>query len=988
MTEYTGYLIEQILQHTSLKEISDRQMGDGIPLSRLKSICFAIEDYISEPNLEKQLEYVAQWVQEEKGGQSDDVQMRQQLSFFDLVDRFSTDVLTKTGTDIVYHYKFLDVWHRAAVYVGEDLFVTCACAYWDFRFGEHRKDFSWKGVLGHDNYELNRILNKGFSDNHFHLMGSFPYFDLSWSSLMNSVVDKETLQKLDELDEHPRNIKTTYIKTDLEESYKVMHLKAALIRLYLYSELIEWISPEEQIVSLGDYRVDVYWLLENILVMESPQIILKNEDVSMKNSHSIREYIEKTCPDLKLCKTYPGFYYFFWKMYPDIPIEILPDQTELFSRENLSVICEYVERKYLPFSLADVCWMFTGKYYKIYRKEWRKQTKQIFEQWMSDDMQILAARNSIQRAIDIIHVGMETNGKDYMLREIPSWDDSRQEQFILYGERWFLYEMFYYRHDINGVNYSESEKLYQYFWMYLVIKNRLMRELNYCNDKLGFANFSAYQKRKTWFTTSFTVAELVRYAVEGAFDREQLNSLEIRITPGKSWKEDSQLIFLCDSAVHEFLEPQKMKKFYYVFHFRKRKDQEKNMKNNSLICRHERYRIELKREVNAILLMRKRNSNIASRLRGIDACSSEDGCRPEVFAVAFRVLKNDIMSCDQDEKRLPQLRLSYHVGEDNQDVLDGIRAIDEAIYFLGMGSGDRLGHATMLGVDPWEWYYKRHYKISIRQMDYLDNVVWLFEQIIRYKLSEVDDVLEYLKKEYCVYFEKIYQKALSEEYSNKKIDKDIHAYYASWELRGDDPRCYESGKYEVHRNSASVWGIYSVNKKVQNKTRMMDSAVTLYHAYHYSSMVYKEGNKPVTVEIPFHVIKGIQAVQRKMMDYIARHGISIETNPTSNLLIGGLRGYEHHPILSFYNKGLDDGTDKDMACAQIHVSINTDDAGVFSTSLRNEYSLMAKSLEQMADKEGNPYYRKDKVYDWLDNVRQMGNEQSFCYDDLKESDAI
>lgn len=120
--------------------------------------------------------------------------------------------------------------------------------------------------------------------------------------------------------------------------------------------------------------------------------------------------------------------------------------------------------------------------------------------------------------------------------------------------------------------------------------------------------------------------------------------------------------------------------------------------------------------------MRENNPWAARRLRGIDACSSEDGCRPEVFAVAFRVLKAHVVPEKTYMEKVPQLRLSYHVGEDNQDVLDGLRAIDEAILFLKLGSGDRLGHATMLGVDPFEWYSEKHYKISIRKQDYLDNV--------------------------------------------------------------------------------------------------------------------------------------------------------------------------------------------------------------------------------------------------------------------------
>lgn len=115
-------------------------------------------------------------------------------------------------------------------------------------------------------------------------------------------------------------------------------------------------------------------------------------------------------------------------------------------------------------------------------------------------------------------------------------------------------------------------------------------------------------------------------------------------------------------------------------------------------------------------------------------------------------------------------------------------------------------------------------------------------------------------------------------------------------------------------------------------------------------------------------------MQKRMMQHIAKIGISIETNPTSNVMIAGLKGYGHHPILSFFNKGLTGRAEDEEDCAQLHVSTNTDDAGVFATSLRNEYSLMASSLERMKDKEGRFYYKKDRVYDWLDRIREMENE--------------
>ncbi len=64
-------------------------------------------------------------------------------------------------------------------------------------------------------------------------------------------------------------------------------------------------------------------------------------------------------------------------------------------------------------------------------------------------------------------------------------------------------------------------------------------------------------------------------------------------------------------------------------------------------------------------------------------------------------------------------------------------------------------------------------------------------------------------------------------------------------------------------------------------------------------------------------------------------------------------------------------------CPQINVSINTDNAGVFATTLYNEHTLMAYALENKKNMDGTYVYKKDMVYEWIDHIREMGNMQSF-----------
>ena len=113
-----------------------------------------------------------------------------------------------------------------------------------------------------------------------------------------------------------------------------------------------------------------------------------------------------------------------------------------------------------------------------------------------------------------------------------------------------------------------------------------------------------------------------------------------------------------------------------------------------------------------------------------------------------------------------------------------------------------------------------------------------------------------------------------------------------------------------------------------------------------------------------------------MRTQVAQYGLAIETNPSSNALISTFREYAQHPLYRFYNKYLASSAEQE-ACMQLNVSINTDDNGVFFTSLENEYALMARAAELICDEDEKPKYKKSDIYEWLDHIRQMGNAQSF-----------
>lgn len=138
----------------------------------------------------------------------------------------------------------------------------------------------------------------------------------------------------------------------------------------------------------------------------------------------------------------------------------------------------------------------------------------------------------------------------------------------------------------------------------------------------------------------------------------------------------------------------------------------------------------------------------------------------------------------------------------------GSRAIEEAIRFLNLESGDRLGHAIALGVDVREWYRAKSYMVSLTKQQYLDDVVSLYHKLVRYGLDQTQSLQESLKRQYSIRFRELYLKhmplkvldeILKDYWHDRRVtgeqrwdgsgtlDFDIYQYYHAWKLRGDAP---------------------------------------------------------------------------------------------------------------------------------------------------------------------------------------------------------
>lgn len=114
---------------------------------------------------------------------------------------------------------------------------------------------------------------------------------------------------------------------------------------------------------------------------------------------------------------------------------------------------------------------------------------------------------------------------------------------------------------------------------------------------------------------------------------------------------------------------------YFIIHFTKSKDDGKDQQ-----YRHKKLRETIKNTALAIREFKRTAANTKEYLVGLDAAGSELETRPEVFSQAFRYLRQYV----------PDIKFTYHIGEDFLDVVDGLRAVDELMNFCEWSKQDRL----------------------------------------------------------------------------------------------------------------------------------------------------------------------------------------------------------------------------------------------------------------------------------------------------------
>lgn len=839
---------------------------------------------------------------------------------FSLLAVCANETLTfKQGIPYCKLERMLD-WRELTLALGQDLFTCAGLAAKDVQGHCESRSFLWPAIILTDHPDLQLLLSQGISENHYHLNGSTQIFALTWSFLMN----------------HPTQIKPYFNHQRFE------------------SDLHPWLSSGER-----NNRFSWYELI------------------------SIAAFIRAAL--------------FSWLM-------------GLWSQER-------VLKEYLTF---------------YYNKSERSRT--LFAR--IESLRLSYGLRLLQRGEKRVRL-------DYAITQefIPS--DLEKSPFrLLAGERAFLYRCF-----VRGFREECAKPLGDMLYLYLLIKARFRSELIQTNGRHGFRNFADYQDRKAllWGDRDEYWEESYRLSIGAAFSQREhqepnLRSLELRIMPMNDanalkrnvWSIDQSAEALLESMRPESAQPvtcphgksvwlQRQEKaslqapYFYVLHFAKNPLLRLGSGHGRPYLPRRPRNADVRRAVEQQARGTARalgySSYLCSRIRGIDACNHEIGCRPETFATAFRYLRGFCPKIIRDTtapRYWPRLSATYHAGEDFLDIADGLRAIDEAVCFLNLERGDRLGHALALGVSPAQYYRVKGGTVAMPAQDLLDNLTWLLFRSLEWGVKMPDQQRALLEQLAEQLLRNIYDDSCED--ASARYDFTLRDYYQSWQLRGDDPHLYENVYLQTaqeflrhvdhhYRNVYSDYRRAMLDDRLKEYTWLEehsemqkwlnpreDEATTdlrasrklqlLLHRYHFGMRERYRGQRIEFFNVDQAYWTLMESMQNKMMEKLMRKDIAIECNPSSNHLIGTFDRYELHPIFRFNSFNLPESVYPSQT-NQMKVSVNTDDLGVFDTSLENEYGLLWSCLQLHRDEENRPLIDDDTISIYLDHLREMSNSIVF-----------
>ncbi|PKQ72304.1 adenosine deaminase [Aeromonas sobria] len=636
-------------------------------------------------------------------------------------------------------------------------------------------------------------------------------------------------------------------------------------------------------------------------------------------------------------------YRFRWPLYPYHPVV-----EDYISRERLNETHQHLNGS----TSAEECWLDALKHPEV--------TVRDFEEgWGYQEMKQLCAQidPSLKPVILRERLQIACNIREILCRvaqgmALPGWMASLHhpqqlaDSTILHNDQEYGFTTVWPTDDkysqesefrlLTGLlekwRYGAPEGLERLLWIYLLIQNQYLTLLVQRDDFFGFDQFQKYTMTELREETEKSYLSRFKHA-HGAGVYSQVRYLEGRFAPKSDPNKMQKLIFSILRGYWEYLKghmtvdwehPQPLNitqvldnleqvkpdsicaELALVPHFIKKKPKKDEVYPYALLFK------DVKNQAAILMEILNHEPRLIRWIRGVDAAANEMHAPPELFGPLFRVLAKSGIA-----------HFTYHVGEDFPHLISGIRSIDDALRFLPLRNGDRLGHCTAIGITPNIWKRSLPSSLSMTKETRLLDLVFIWRelrnhpQLLRYAS---DAAIEAVRLAHKVF-------SLEDEISITTLEQVFELRDVLAESEGllgelDGPLKPESlwlEEYERAREKAKVAG--------------MKRPLKLYRQWLTDDNVRKQRNEYIDVTLEYLPDEALVSLQQAVMAKMVDRNIAIECPPTSNTRISQYRDISEHHIFRWM--GLPgEAIEGDVPMS---ICLGSDDPGIFAADLKSEF---------------------------------------------------
>lgn len=472
----------------------------------------------------------------------------------------------------------------------------------------------------------------------------------------------------------------------------------------------------------------------------------------------------------------------------------------------------------------------------------------------------------------------------------------------------------------------------QLLHLYILLENEYIQLYRHNERDFGFEAFakaSDHWRRAIGSNAYYKTAFL---RLLKATEPTPQTQLEIRLTPDALIKNGEKLLRLWKESCKEFASIAKKQgkgstpltpNLILVAHFIKRKPIDRSKSKGPLLSYlYDQERTEHLHKAGLLADFCMRFLQNYPVPIGIDAASSELVLPPEVFAPAYRYF----------ERRTHISHKTYHCGEDFHHLLSGIRAVYEAITFLNMGVGSRIGHGTAIGIAPDIWLDTIPKKLIIPRGE------WLLDLIFAARFLPTERLVD-IRQETLNIAHQIFG-------SKHTKAQTLHELDTFFDARSFIPR-FVSHIYDKDNGRAAGLSCISNSEEEYEAIRQFinqrgSAWIPLFLLWFTDKDVRRRMTETIEVPANFPDSRHLLLLQQRVQKLVAEKDIVIESPPVSNLRISQYKLLPQHHLLRWL------GVPGHTFEGDVHMNIcmGSDDPGIFVTDIKNEYYHLYNMLRE------------------------------------------